>query len=212
MGGRVDMVMVERAAESLNYAREDLPFLCIGADLPEGSAGADRPCRRRQRQLREAQGQDRSWSALAARVSYWPFLKAKYGYSDDQMKPYTFNLAPFLADKNLVQQGFVSSEPYAMRQAGADPDGHADRRCRFRRTTTPPSRPRRSSSTEKKDVVQRFVTASLEGWSQLPQGRARHRGGQCADQEGQPRHDRRQDRLCDQGHERKRHCRCRATR
>ncbi len=55
------------------------------------------------------------------RVTYWPFLKAKYGYSDEQLKPYTFNLAPFLADKNIVQQGFVSSEPYAMRQAGASP-------------------------------------------------------------------------------------------
>ena len=55
------------------------------------------------------------------RVSYWPFLKAKYGFTDEQMRPYTFNLAPFMADKNLVQQGFISSEPYAMRQAGADP-------------------------------------------------------------------------------------------
>ena len=37
------------------------------------------------------------------------------------MRPYTFNIAPFLADKNVVQQGFVSGEPYAMRQAGVDP-------------------------------------------------------------------------------------------
>ena len=105
------------------------------------------------------------------RVTYWPFLKAKYGYSDEQLKPYTFNLAPFLADKNLVQQGFISSEPYAMRQAGADPVPLliADARDDNYNTTFSTSR---KLVTEKKDLVQRFITASLEGWAQYLKGGA----------------------------------------
>ena len=45
--------------------------------------------------------------------------------------------------------------------------------------------------------MQRFVDASLEGWYNYLYGD--QRGGQRADQEGQPRHDRRPDRLRDRG-------------
>ena len=56
------------------------------------------------------------------RNGWWRFLAAKYGYSDSQIRPYTFNLAPFLADKKAVQQGYVSSEPFLIRQkTGIDP-------------------------------------------------------------------------------------------
>ncbi len=41
--------------------------------------------------------------------SYWPFLKAKYGFTDDQKRPYNFNVAPFLTDNNSAQQGILTS-------------------------------------------------------------------------------------------------------
>ncbi len=34
------------------------------------------------------------------------------------MRPYTFNVQPFLADKNLVQQGYVTSEPFSVDKGG----------------------------------------------------------------------------------------------
>ena len=57
-------------------------------------------------------------SALAHR-GYWPWLKAKYGLTDAQVRPYTFNIQPFMADKNIVQQGYLTSEPFAIQRAGA---------------------------------------------------------------------------------------------
>ena len=54
------------------------------------------------------------------RVGWWLFLKAKFGYTDDQIRTYNFNIAPFLADKNAVQQGYLTSEPYPHR-AGRGP-------------------------------------------------------------------------------------------
>src|SRR5216684_2158892 len=56
--------------------------------------------------------------ATPGRASWWPWLKAKYKYTDEQTRPYTFNLQPFIADKNIVQQSYPSSEPYAAQQAG----------------------------------------------------------------------------------------------
>ncbi|HEX9471078.1 MAG TPA: ABC transporter substrate-binding protein, partial [Bradyrhizobium sp.] len=50
--------------------------------------------------------------AGSSRITFWPWLRAKYGFTDDQIRPYTFNLQPFFADKNIAQQGYPSSEPY----------------------------------------------------------------------------------------------------
>ncbi len=50
----------------------------------------------------------------ASVTAFWVWLKAKYGFTDSQVRKYTFNNAPFLADKRLVQQGYLTSEPYTL--------------------------------------------------------------------------------------------------
>ena len=54
----------------------------------------------------------------ASQTTFWPWLKATYGLNDAQTRPYTFNIQPFMADKNVVQQGLLSSEPYAIEKEG----------------------------------------------------------------------------------------------
>jgi NitT/TauT family transport system substrate-binding protein len=53
----------------------------------------------------------------AAITSFWPWLKAKYGFTDAQARKYTFSAAPFLADPKAVQEGYVTSEPYTIAKA-----------------------------------------------------------------------------------------------
>jgi NitT/TauT family transport system substrate-binding protein len=50
----------------------------------------------------------------ASVTTFWLWLKAKYGFTDDQVRKYTFNSAPFLADKRVAQQGYATSEPYTI--------------------------------------------------------------------------------------------------
>jgi NitT/TauT family transport system substrate-binding protein len=100
----------------------------------------------------------------AANVTYWPFLKAKYKFTEEQKRPYNFNPGPFLADKNSVQQGYVTSEPLTIKkQAGFDPvvllladHGY-----------TPYStiiETKKELVEKNPDLVQRFVDASIKGW------------------------------------------------
>lgn len=101
--------------------------------------------------------------AGSSRTTFWPWLRLKYGYSDDQIRPYTFNLQPFFADKTVAQQGYLSSEPFQAEQqnekvhfflladGGYPPYGSTI-------VTT------EKMIKEKPDVVARFVKASLEGW------------------------------------------------
>ena len=62
--------------------------------------------RRRVKKIEDLKGKTILISA-DANTSYWPWLKAKFGLSDAQMRPYTFNIQPFVADKNTVQQGYL---------------------------------------------------------------------------------------------------------
>ena len=56
--------------------------------------------------------------ADASTVAFWPWLKAKFGFSDTQIRKYTFNLAPFLVDPKAIQEGYLSSEPYTIEREG----------------------------------------------------------------------------------------------
>lgn len=97
------------------------------------------------------------------RVGSWLFLKSKFGYTDDQIRPYNFNTAPFLADKNAVQQGYLTSEPLLIEKAGAKPVVFllADQGYSTYASVIATSR---KLVQEKPDLVQRFVNASIEGW------------------------------------------------
>ncbi|WP_017298640.1 ABC transporter substrate-binding protein [Nodosilinea nodulosa] len=102
--------------------------------------------------------------STSAHTTFWPFLKAKYGLSDDQMGVYTFNVGPFVADKNIVQQGYITSEPFAIeKEGGFEPvvllmadHGYPNY------TTTIETR--REIMEGNPDLVQRFVDASIKGW------------------------------------------------
>jgi NitT/TauT family transport system substrate-binding protein len=54
----------------------------------------------------------------AATSAFWPWLKAKYGFEDSQIRKYTFNLAPFLVDPKAIQEGYLTSEPYTIEREG----------------------------------------------------------------------------------------------
>lgn len=54
----------------------------------------------------------------ASVTAFWVWLKAKYGFTDDQVRKYNYSSAPFLADKRVVQQGYATSEPYLIEREG----------------------------------------------------------------------------------------------
>jgi NitT/TauT family transport system substrate-binding protein len=101
--------------------------------------------------------------ATAGRTSWWPWLKHKYGYTDDQVRPYTFSLQPFLADRNLAQQSYMTSEPFQAEKAGVKA-----RFLHFAPAGFPPYGTTIVATQklvkEKPDVIARFVRASMEGW------------------------------------------------
>jgi len=98
-------------------------------------------------------------------LTYFEWMKANFeGFSDEQFRPYTFNPAPFLADPQSAQQGFLTSEPFAIaQQAGFEPTVFLldDYGYKAYSTTIVAMRPYVEAN---RDLVQRFIDASIIGW------------------------------------------------
>jgi NitT/TauT family transport system substrate-binding protein len=97
-------------------------------------------------------------------ASYFQWLKADFGFIEAQVKPYTYNAQPFLADKRSAMQGYVTSEPYALeQQAHFKPKVFllADQGFSSYSTLI---ETRRELVEKRPELVQRFVDASIVGW------------------------------------------------
>jgi NitT/TauT family transport system substrate-binding protein len=97
-------------------------------------------------------------------TTYFQWLKSEYGFSEANVKPYTFNAQPFLADKRSAMQGYATSEPFAIeKQAGLKPTVILLADYGFNTYSTL-IETRRDLADDKPDLVQRFVDASIIGW------------------------------------------------
>lgn len=93
----------------------------------------------------------------------WRWLAARYGYDDNQIRKYSFNIAPFLVDKSAIQQGYLTSEPFTAEKAGVKPqvflladNGFASYSAMIM--------VRKDVLAKREAVVKAFVEASIQGW------------------------------------------------
>lgn len=98
-------------------------------------------------------------------VGFFEWMKANFkGFKDEQYKPYNFNPAPFIADKNSAQQGYLTSEPYEIeKQAGFKPNVFLLADAGYTPYSTMITT-QQAFVDKNPELVQRFVDASIEGW------------------------------------------------
>ena len=96
--------------------------------------------------------------------SYYQWMIEEFGFTAEQRKVYTFNSAPFLANENSAQQGYITSEPYAIQQeVGWLPDIWvlADLGFDTYSTTIEVTR---QTLEERPEAVRCFVEGTALGW------------------------------------------------
>lgn len=160
--GVLDLASLSSGYQPIIYTKEGVPVIGIAAFYQKNPNILMAHEESGIKSLAEMKGKPIMVSPYA-QDSYWPWLRKKYGFTDDQMRPYTFNQAPFLADKNAIEQGYVSSEPYIVELEGAHPkvflladNGYKDYASVLAA--------RKDMIEKKRDIIQRFVNASIEGW------------------------------------------------
>ncbi len=160
--GRIDFSVASNSFIPFNFVKNDIPMVAVAGLFQKDPAVLI---------AHEGVGND-SLAALKGkpimiggdtRVGWWLFLKAKFGFMDSQIRTYDFNMAPFLANKDAVQQGYLTSEPYLIEKAGEMPNVFliADQGYTSYASILETSQ---KLVREKPDLVRRFVDASIEGW------------------------------------------------
>src|SRR3954470_5750317 len=97
-------------------------------------------------------------------TSYYQWLKSEYGFSEKNVRPYTFNSQPFIATPQSAMQGYVTSEPFAVERAASFKPGVILLADYGFNTYSTLIETRRDLIESKPDLVQRFVDASIIGW------------------------------------------------
>ena len=151
------------SAGALNYAKQDLPFRAVAAFfqktpqvlMSHPNVGIDHPSDFKGKKI---------FLSNFGRLSFWGFIKNKYKLSDDQLESYNFNSQPFIDDPQSIQQGYLSSEPFAIKKAaGFEPVVHllADHGFSAYANTIEASD---NLITENPNLINRFISASRQGW------------------------------------------------
>ncbi|HTQ72228.1 MAG TPA: ABC transporter substrate-binding protein [Acidocella sp.] len=163
VSGKLDFDITSNAFLALNFAQEQIPYEVVAAGFQK-----DPDCLI----AHPGQGHD-SFETIKGkpiavstdtRASWWLYLKSKYGYTDSQLRPYGFSLAPFLTNKQDIQEAYVTSEPYLVHQATgvwpvvlALPDAGFNGYASLLATSD-------KMVKENPALVQRFIDASTQGW------------------------------------------------
>jgi NitT/TauT family transport system substrate-binding protein len=159
LAGRADAVM-GYDLQTISAVENGLPVVTIGATFQKDPAALiAHPDVQRIEDLKTRTlliGQ-------ASETTFWPWLKAKYGFSDAQKRPYAFSVQQFLVDRNVAQQGYATSEPFAIERGGVKPmvfllaDLGYPPYAQTIVTT-------RAVLEKRRDALTRFLRATAEGW------------------------------------------------
>ena len=157
--GQLDVAMAD-ALQVMSALEQNVPVVAIAATFQKNpTAIIAHPGAKR---LEDLKGKPIAIGA-ASNTTFWPWLRQKYGFSDDQKRPYGFSVQPFLADRTLSQQGFVTSEPFSIEKGGVRPSiflladfGYPP----YSETLVVT----RKTLAERRDALERFIRASAEGW------------------------------------------------
>jgi NitT/TauT family transport system substrate-binding protein len=160
--GRIDFLMTGNLLHTFDNVRNGVPTVVVAAMFQKDP-----------QVLLAHPGQYSSWNDLKkapvvliakdGQFSFWQWMKQD-GFRDEQLRPYTYNSGPFLANKRSVQQGYAVAEPISIEKtAGFAPTLFllADHGWSTYSTTIE-TRP--DLVKTKPELVRRFVEASIIGW------------------------------------------------
>ncbi len=102
--------------------------------------------------------------SAASMTAFWPWLRARFGFTDSQIRKYTYNLAPFIVDPNAIQEGYLTSEPFTVEQkAHWKPKVFLLSDYGYPGYANMVLVPQKRIDADPK-TVQRFVDATRDGW------------------------------------------------
>ena len=156
--GKIDFYLSANTLQSFDAVEQNIPTIVVAAMFQKDPQVLIAHPNRSVNDLKDLKGLI-LYVSKEGMATYFQWLKADYGFADAQVRPYTFNPQPFLADRNSAMQGYVTSEPYAIeKQTGMKPKVFLIADYGFNSYSTL-IETRRDLVERNPDLVQRFVDA-----------------------------------------------------
>ncbi|MFN8737726.1 MAG: ABC transporter substrate-binding protein [Betaproteobacteria bacterium] len=162
--GRIDFLMTGNLLHSFDNVKQGVPVMAVAAMFQKDPQAL---------LAHPGQGYEKFEALKAAPVAliakdgqftWWQWLKVRHGFRDEALRPYNFNLGPFLANPRAIQQGYSVAEPiYVKKQGGFEPVVHLLADHGFSTYSTL-IETRADTVARRPEFVQRFVDASILGW------------------------------------------------
>ena len=162
--GRIDFLMTGNLLHSFDNVKNDVPTVVVAAMFQKDPQALLAHPGQGFENFEALKSAPVALIAKDGQFSWWQWLKVAHGFKDESLKPYTYNLAPFLANPRSIQQGYSVAEPiYVEAQGKFKPVVQLLADHGFSTYSTL-IEARVDTVKQKPDLVQRFVDASILGW------------------------------------------------
>jgi len=162
--GKIDFLMTGNLLHSFDNVKNGLPVVVVAALFQKDPQALIAHPGQGYEDFARLKSAPVVLVAKDAQFTWWQWLKVRHGFRDEQLKPYNYNLGPFLANPKAVQQGYSVAEPiYVENQGKFRPVVHLLADHGFSTYSTL-IEARTETVRKQPDLVKRFVDASILGW------------------------------------------------
>ena len=162
--GRIDFLMTGNLLHSFDNVKNGVPTVVVAAMFQKDPQALIAHPGQGYESFDKLKSAPLALIAKDGQFSWWQWLKVTHGFKDEVLKPYNYNLGPFLANPKAIQQGYSVAEPiYVENQGKFKPVVHLLADHGFSTYSTV-IEARTDTVKDKPQLVQRFVDASILGW------------------------------------------------
>ena len=162
--GRIDFLMTGNLLHSFDNVKNGVPTVVVAAMFQKDPQALIAHPGQGYESFEKLKTAPLALIAKDGQFSWWQWLKVTHGFKDEVLKPYNYNLGPFLANPKAIQQGYSVAEPiYVENQGKFKPVVHLLADHGFSTYSTV-IEARTDTVKDKPQLVQRFVDASILGW------------------------------------------------
>ena len=162
--GKIDFLMTGNLLHSFDNAKNKVPTIAVAAMFQKDPQALLAHPGQGHEKFEALKNAPVALIAKDGQFSWWQWLRVTHGFQDAALKPYNYNLGPFLANPKAIQQGYSVAEPiYVENQGKFKPVVHLLADHGFSTYSTL-IEARTETVKNKPDLVQRFVDASAIGW------------------------------------------------
>ena len=162
--GRIDFLMTGNLLHSFDNVKNGVPTVVVAAMFQKDPQALIAHPGQGHEKFENLKNAPIALIAKDGQFTWWQWLKVTHGFKDEVLKPYNYNLGPFLANAKSIQQGYSVAEPiYVENQGKFKPVVHLLADHGFSTYSTL-IEARADTVKTRPDLVQRFVDASVLGW------------------------------------------------